>query len=111
MLTDKNLTERAIEDVRSNISLVDGIRALRKYLYDGGDDYARIHVSHYTKAYTAEATRIGLIELKLQGLNNIQDSLRENVTLGLMEEIPGKPGSFRITAAGEEYVKNMMKNR
>lgn len=111
MLTDKSLTERAIEDVKNNISLVDGIRALRKYLRDGGDDYTRLHVSHYAKAYTAEATRIGLIELKLQALNNIQDSLHENVALGFMEEVPGKPGSFRITAAGEEYVRNMMNSR
>lgn len=41
-----------------------------------------------------------------RAMNKILD---ETVELGWLEEVPGKPGNYRVTQAGEEHLKSMLK--
>lgn len=104
MLTEKGLSERAAEDVKNNISLNDGIKELKRYLYDGGYEYKRANITFYSRAYCREATRIAL-EAELDW------GLKENIMLGFMEEVSDKPGHYRLTPAGEEHVKKMAERK
>ena len=105
MLTDISLTKRAIDDVNDNKSLVDGIKELRKFLHDGGLDYVRHFVTIYSRAYTNEATRVGLWEI---ARSHADTPTKENVMLGFMEEVPEKPGHYRLTPAGKKRAEEII---